>query len=665
MRLARLFLVGVWLSLAAFAAAQFADVQLQAQPNATVADGRSTVSISATLRNQSGSNVPDGTQVVFTTTKGSIDQPIVKTLNGVARVTLRAGSIPGFATITATALQFNATATLEFEFVSDRAMLSSAKEYIELYSGGKPLLYSLDAKTAEGSDPEGGMHLRYKEVDIEAQDLQVVIPLHEVRARKAVLKIGHNQFRFDQLYYKLNTRKGFGTTTYMSDERTLVPYLRGFAFAKTGQRERFGMVSIDSDGIKPVNGRVEPRLFEFEEISDSASLISSRKMIAYPRKEVQFQKAEIYVGGARVMKVPLFQVNLYGPTPVLTDQIVNLRDNQVALNYPYYLSLKPGETSLLRFRSGDRYGRGSGASRGTSLDYELYWNRGDESDGSLLLQGILRKDWGIGARHFWKPDERTDINVVLDAPSHSSLFGSLSAGRRFDGFSLSANGSNTRSLRGAPFSSSQYSLVAEKDPTRVGKLPVKLYYGVTASHQLSNQFDQVTSQSAVGLRARLQSDSIALGKTSNLNTEFSVSRLYGHNTPTGLALAGSAFLSTRLSNQASFLLGYQFMDDGYSGSVMGKHYVTAQLPIYSGRNSLDLFAGKSLDIDRVSYRADARVGLFRNTRLGYSYTYERYFGQGFTDYNFFLGYTIGFKEFGLTWSNRTKRIGFEVLGAGY
>ena len=86
MRLARLFLVGGWLSLAAFAAAQFADVQLQAQPNATVADGRSTVSISATLRNQSGSNVPDGTQVVFTTTKGSIDQPIVKTLNGVARV---------------------------------------------------------------------------------------------------------------------------------------------------------------------------------------------------------------------------------------------------------------------------------------------------------------------------------------------------------------------------------------------------------------------------------------------------------------------------------------------------------------------------------------------------------------------------------------------------
>lgn len=665
MRLGKL-LLGLVLCLCACGAwAQYADVQLTSQPTATVADGKSTVTISATLRDRNGKLVTDGTQVVFTTTKGSIDTPIVKTLNGVARVMLRAGSIPGMAKITATALQFNATASLEFEFVADRSMLSSAKEYFELYSGNRPLVYSLEDKIIEGSDASGEVRLRYKEIEIVAKDLQLVIPLHEVRARKATLKMGRTERTYDQLYFKLNARSGFGTTSYRAADLELVPSFGWLAFKKLGERDRFGVVRITSESNEPVYGKVDPKLFAFDEIAYSASIIQARKAVAYPRKEIQFQKAEIYVGGARVMKVPLFQVNLYGPTPVLTDQIVNLRDNQIALNYPYYLTMKPGETSLLRFRTGDRYGRGTGASRSASLDYELYWNRGDEWDGGLTFAGIGRKDWGINMRHYWKVDDRTDANIALDSPSHSSIYGSLSAGRRFDGFSLSVNGSNTRSLRGAPFTSAQYSLVVEKDPTKLGRLPVKLYYGVTAQQNMAKQFDSNFSQSTYGLRARLQSDPINIGPETTLNTEFSVSQQSGQNTTNSLALGGSALFSTRLTRESSLFVGYQYLNDGFSSSLLGRNYVTVQLPIYSPKFSLDLFMGKSLDIDRLSYRADARVPIARGLRLGYSYTYERFLGEGFTDYNFFLGYTIGYKEFGITWSNRTKRIGIEVLGAGY
>jgi hypothetical protein len=208
-------------------------------------------------------------------------------------------------------------------------------------------------------------------------------------------------------------------------------------------------------------------------------------------------------------------------------------------------------------------------------------------------------------------------------------------------------------------------MVAEKDPTKLGSLPIRLFYGLTAQHTMNQQFDQTSSQSAYGLRTRLQSDSIALSSSTNFNAELSASKLTGTHVTGGLAWAGSALLSTRLSKEVSMFFGYLYADDGYSSGVLGRHRVNLQLPIYTNRGSLDLFMDKSLDIDRVSYRADMRVNLIKSLRFGYSYTYERYLGQGFTDYYMFLGYTLGYREFGITWSNRTRRIGFEILGVGY
>lgn len=658
-------LIAITLLASALALGQYGDIRIEAVPVATVADGKSTITVSATIRDRDGRLIPDGTQVVFTTTKGFITDPVIKTQNGVARTTLRAGAIAGLAKITATALNVNATSSYEVEFVTDRSMLSSAKEYIELFSASRPLLYSMDAKVIEGSDPGKDVQLRYKDVEISADDLQLMVPIHEVKARKAILKVGRNEYHFDQLYYKLNTHRGFGTTTYMADEKEMQPFGRWFAMRKVGQRERFGMVEISVDGIKPVEGAVNGRLFEFEEIADSATIIAARKMVAFPRKEVQFQKAEVFVGGARIMKLPLFQVNLNGPTPVLTDQILIMRNNQIALNYPYYLSLKPGETSLLRFRTGDRYGRGSGSVGGAFIDYERNWNRGDEWDGSMVVQGIGRKDWGIGGRQYWRVDDRTDVNLLLDFPAHRSMYGSYSVGRRFDGFSMNFSGSQNRSLVDSPFSSSQYSFVAEKDPTKVGRLPVRLYYGVTGTHNVSSNQLATGTQTTYGLRSRLQSDPISLAPGTTLNTEFAVSSLAGHNAPHGLSLTGSALMSQQLTRELSVFLGYQYQDDGYSSSLLGRHQLTLQLPIYSPNFTFNFFASKSLDIDRVSYQADARLRLMRDTHFGIAYTYERYLGQGFLDYSFYLGYTLGFREFGITYTNRTKRIGFEFLGTRY
>ncbi|HRK21973.1 MAG TPA: Ig-like domain-containing protein, partial [Fimbriimonadaceae bacterium] len=134
--------LAVGFMLAAPAQADSGIVKLNSFPSISVADGRSTVTISAEIRDTNGSLAPNGTQVVFSATLGcTFREPVVKTQNGIAHAILEAGSIPGTVRITATALAYNATTSLDYELVSDRSLLSTAKEFVEIVADTK-LLYS-------------------------------------------------------------------------------------------------------------------------------------------------------------------------------------------------------------------------------------------------------------------------------------------------------------------------------------------------------------------------------------------------------------------------------------------------------------------------------------------------------------------------------------------
>ena len=74
---------------------------------------------------------------------------------------------------------------------------------------------------------------------------------------------------------------------------------------------------------------------------------------------------------------------------------------------------------------------------------------------------------------------------------------------------------------------------------------------------------------------------------------------------------------------------------------------------------------KGLDVDRLSYNLDASYRLNDLMRLSYAYTYERFYGAGYLDYSFVFGYRVGYREIGLTWSHKTKRLGIQVLGATF
>ena len=658
---ALLGLVVVLLALPAFA--DDGAVRLSTFDTVALADGRKTVTVTAIVTDHAGRYVPDGTIIRFETDLGQFKNPTVATINGLARAFLTAPTFAGTAHVKASAFPtLNASADLSIEFVSNRSLLESAKDYIEIVAP-KYLMYSTELRTVEAAGEGREVEVRYRDIEIEAAHVQVNIPMYEVRARKAILRIGKVEREFDQLYIRLHIRQGLGTTVY-EDDTPRVSQQPPFVWVDQEKRMRLGTMEISGGEFLPYTSTAPPNQFVFANLSNSVTLISAKKAVAFPSREIQFHRADLMVGGAKVMKVPLFQISAVTNSPIVTDQFLNVTSNQVAIDYPHYLSLKPGETSLLRFRTGTRYGSGVGATRGTSLDYELHWNRGGDSEGGLVVSGLLRKDWGVGLRHGLKLDDRTSASAQVDFPAHSSMFGTAQVSRQFEGFNASATASMGKTLTGTPYQNQQYFMSLDKDPMRVGKMPLSFEYGLTASQiEYKSEFSSAF-QNSVGVNSRLRMDTLALDRNSTLSASLNVGHLMGHNVKTGLTTGVTTSYSTRLNGSSSVTLTYDYLDDGFASTILGHHRISLQSYYNTGAMTFRFFGGKSLDLDRINASADMRLRL-ADWRLGFGYSLDQYLGNRFSDYSFLVGYRIGFREVGLSWSARTRRIGIELLGASF
>lgn len=667
-------LIAVALMLAASASADRGFISLYSNPTIAMADGRSTILIDAELRDANGKLVPDGTRVVFSTDLGYFKEPIVSSQHGTARTTLVASSIAGVAKITASAINYQASTTLEYQFVSDRSLLSSARDYVEII-GPKDLTYAVEQKVLGASTDDKGLAVvRYRDIEIRAADIQLNAANYDVRARKAHIKIGKLDAEFSQLAFKLDMRKGWAVGKYRDKEQIIVPHGNLFAFGSGKERDFYGICSISAAGTAKVSEVVPPESFDFTEISEGSTMVDAKKAIVFPGKQIQFHRAGISVQGQRVMKLPLFEMDMRN-SQVFSDQIVSINDNKLAINYPYYVSLKPGQTSLFRLRTGQSYGRSFGSSHGTFLDYEMNWSRGDSMQGNLTFGGLGRSDWGVSAAASLRPDEKTSIDADLQIPAHQSLYGTINASRRFNGFETSVNASASKSLRGPRFFNQQYSFVAEKDPIKLGRLPLQLFFGFTATHQtatfspfsdnVATPLDTGITQTAYGLRLRGNTTPINIGSRTTFSSSFSVSKLQGQNVLRGLTTLGTAALNHNFNSRTSLSLIYDYFNDGVNSALIGQHQLALRGSYEDGKASFSFFGSKGLDSDLLNYQFDAGYRLNRQFRLLYSYTLQRYLGESYFDYNMVLGYTLGGREFGLTWSQKTHRFGIQLLGATF
>jgi len=92
-------------------------VTVTAEPASIPADGTSTSTIRAIVKDINDNPVADGTTVVFATNLGTLSPTTTETVDGVAAVTLRSGTVPGKATVTAKSLRASGQVNVQFTFI--------------------------------------------------------------------------------------------------------------------------------------------------------------------------------------------------------------------------------------------------------------------------------------------------------------------------------------------------------------------------------------------------------------------------------------------------------------------------------------------------------------------------------------------------------------------
>lgn len=677
MKQALRLLVGVGLvCVCGLASAARSVINLTEFPAISVADGRSTVTISAEVRDDAGHLIADGTNVLFSTTIGSFRENMVSTKNGVARAVLVAPGTAGTARITATAIGVDAIpANADFEFVADKSLLSTAQEYVQILAADY-LQFAGDTKVIGAASPNRGVLVTYHDLKLIADDIQLNTQTMELRARNAQLSYGHWTKDFTEVYLRLTARKGMGITSFASTRWNIVyPRGRWFAFGylesdgRIGPAKddlRIGVVEVRPGMVRPLSTSVNSAAFKFLDLSDAPSTVSAKKAVVFPHREVQFQRAEIFVAGSKVLRVPLYAVSLRGTTsPLVTDQMVSIDSNRLAVSYPYYLTLEPGLTTLLRFRTGTQGDGGLNTMRGVFLDYEADWNRGDEMQGAFEYDGLGRDDYTVSVRQYWRVDDRTDFSGQVAVPQGQNIYGSVSAGHQFNGFQVNGNASSTHSLSGLAFSRTDYSLTAEKDPTKVGKLPLNLYLGVVAQQSTATTSSYDGSQSYYGARLRGQTTPINFDRSTGLSEGFSVSKLVGLKANDGVAISSTTAITRQLAPGISLVGTYDYLRDGFNELIMGRHRASLQASAVQGRTNLSINASKSLDIDRRSIFGDMSYRLGKFWRAEYGYSFDHYMTETYSEHTYLLCYRIGWREVGLTYSSRTNRIGLALLAASY
>jgi hypothetical protein len=667
------------------------NIRLQAYPYEVVADSRSSISISIEARNNDGSVVADGTKILLTTTLGTFREQIVSVTGGRAQAILIAGNIPGTAKITASELNNQSNpSTIEVEFVSSREKLSSSSDYIEINVPNR-FEYHFETRIITGAGSKQNITGIFRETNFKCDDVQLLQDSGELRAKNATFKIKDKTYNFSELYLDTKTGRGYGVTPIDYLPISKLTYSHGLITAYMGDeesgyerskpRKRIAVVEISPTGVRPVTVAVSPETFDFKKtrktniattkeelkLEDPNDLqtgyLTATRFSIVLRRELQFQNVQVYQGEQKVWSQALMSFSaggFQGQYPM--QQYFTITDSQFGVNYPFFLNLGRESTSAIRFRTGQSYGRGFNVNRGVFFDYESNWNRRDNSVGNLVLSGVGRDDYNIGLRQTLRLDNQTTANISLDSPQLKSMINNVSLSRQQSDFQLSLISSQQRTFTGPKSDRTDYLMIAERNPIKIRKLPIQMFYGINAAYGESKTDTDSTSTTGVGGRLRFQSDPIRINNSSTLASGLTLGQFSG-SAGTQVNTNFNISFSKSMKNSFNTTWFYEYNKDGQTEQSLGAHRMSNNLFYRRGRLDLSLLTQKSLDADRLSLFGQFDYQFASLWKTGLTYTLNRYANDTFVDYNLILAYRIAQDKpfFGLAYSKETNRIGFVIL----
>jgi invasin-like protein len=636
---------GLLLALLSLTAAAFGSngsLALRATPEVVRADGHSTTTITAEVRDSGGGIVPDGTPVHFTTTTGQIDA-VAPTVGGRARATFTSDALAGVAQVSAFA--GTASATISVRMAEDPNALTPRSRVLTVH--GKYVAYSESLGVLEAI---GDARLTWKDQTITAQAVQADLFNHVIRAQDGV---------------RIETKKSKKSVT---GDRLALDMTGDVATLIGGDTRQV----LDFLSLAPLAGkRISPNPLEWADLNNSDVLWVAEEAIAVPGQKVQLRKAAAFLGGQRVLRLPYHEVSLAGGLSPQGQSYVGVGSEGLTVDLPYVLKMSPSESTSLHLQRGNRSGFGwYGTNPDWQLNLERQYGLPGATEGMVSLGWGTAGDYGLHWNHTQQLAKGTQAYALLESPRFQDLYSNLNLSRQGRlgtlGLNISAQKVQARGL------SRTIDLNASTAPHPLAGTGLKL--SLESRVYDSRGGDYVTfdgKQYVVApsfsreLGVRLTPAMLKLGR-GGLSSWVSLRQVWGSRDQSGFGLAGALAFNHPIGKMGGLSLNYsynRFPGNTFYGTA-GRQNLSASLRLAPTRRlSMGVFGSVGLDSPTRTMNANATYSFGPLWRLEVQQTAYSFPNLSESDLQFGLSRALGQRDLKVYWSTLRRRIMFEV-GSG-
>jgi len=593
-------------------------IQADVNPRVIPADGTSTAIVTAQIREEGETLVAQNLRVDFATTLGTIT-PWVYTEGGVARAEITSTK-QGTAVITISCM--GSTVQTKVTFVSESELLDEMRVRA-IKVKGDYLAWYADRGIL---DATGNVRVTYGNMVFEGDSFQIDAMFSSLRALGRI-RVGNGKkwLEGDRLFWDFAS-------------------WRGIMLVAKEEVKTVGIEGISLEEIPPT-GYNPSYAFEFRDPSDSRVVVLAKEVEIFPGEKVHLKDTTTFVDGSKVFSLP-YQLIRFSGYSDYTQQMFNWGTSGIALDFPYYFALKENYTGALHLRyatsSGiDAYTRRQGWNLALDQQYEF-----PRAKGGVVLEQGEGNDWGITWSHNHSLGNNLSANLYLDYLAEGDRYGRTSLRKDWSSASLLYN-----------FYQRKYGAYqSEGQDVSLRLRPIKL--GSSSLSVVGRAYDWGVPGREIFLQ--WLSPSIGLGK-SRLDCSLETGYQWGKEDK-GL-YTFNAYLWQPLKDWGNLSLTYSKFNGTRYGSQNGENLGVNFLfrrKKFSGYLYLNngLEDNSRLSYGNLSYSFNSDWGIHLRS---YFYKLGPY---SFSDFQYILSRSIGEREIYLYWSERDKKIGFEISQGG-
>lgn len=386
---------------------------LLASPPQIPADGKSTCEITVRVDDPS---VPDGTIVHFTSSlEGTVIEPQATLRGGIARVKLRAGTVPGVTIVTAF---FGASRqSLEVQLLPPG--VEATREGQVIHIEGDYVAYAPGMNFVAGS---GKVKFIYKGWEIQSDvrldfwmNTKIVVAEGQPGMNRVVITNGEAKLEGDRLIADVERQVGVLTKVVPEAKRVV---FKGWSLSEGSESDVESLREPESPTDIDINW------------------VRGRSLSIYPppNERIVIRRAQIYAKGQKMIALPLYVESrggislssYYGAgigNPFGLQGVSVTAYSGFQIDTPIYYRADLRGTGALRLQYFG--GQGFSAYRkgfALSLEEQYVFGKRGEIEGGVLLEQFTRSDWGLRLQHFQRLGNGGRLNLYFDYPRHEDLF---------------------------------------------------------------------------------------------------------------------------------------------------------------------------------------------------------------------------------------------------